>query len=90
MTPIHELFSRIRWDPDFGAADFIVGYYDRVTKHIVRIPFRELLFDTQDHFSFQLLDEEGALHSVPYHRVRELYRNGELIWRRTHPGEGVS
>ena len=85
MTPIHELFNRIRWDPEFGAAAFTVGYYDRVAQRIIRVRFRELLFDANDHFAFRVVDEEGALHSVPYHRVREMFRNGELIWQRAGP-----
>jgi uncharacterized protein (UPF0248 family) len=31
---------------------------------------------------FQLVDEEGRQVSVPFHRVREVYRNGRLIWKR--------
>ncbi|MCW8827892.1 MAG: DUF504 domain-containing protein [Gammaproteobacteria bacterium] len=84
MRPIHELFSRIRWDEEFGAADFTVGYFDRVAQQIVCVPFHQLLFDAQDHFAFRLVDEEGALHTIPYHRVKELYRNGVLIWYREH------
>jgi uncharacterized protein (UPF0248 family) len=84
MKPIHEIFSRIRWDAEYGRADFVVGYYDRLAQRIIRVPFRELLFDPGDHFSFQLLDEEGALHTIPYHRVKELFRNGECIWHRQH------
>jgi uncharacterized protein (UPF0248 family) len=82
MRPIHELFSRIRWDEEFGAAEFLVGYYDRVQDKIVRVPFRALQFTPGDHFSFQVFDEEGECHTVPLHRVRELRRNGIIIWRR--------
>jgi uncharacterized protein (UPF0248 family) len=27
-------------------------------------------------------EDGGTRHSVPYHRVRELWRDGELIWAR--------
>lgn len=82
MTPIHELLSRIRWDRSFGAAQFAVGYYDRVTDGIVVVPFSALHFSPDDHFDFTLLDEEGALHTIPPHRIRQVFRNGELIWAR--------
>lgn len=82
MIPIQELLSRIRWDPEFGAAEFSLAYYDRVEDRLLRVAFRELIFPPDDHFGFALLDEEGVEHSIPYHRVREVWRNGELIWQR--------
>ena len=84
MIPIHELLSRIRWDKAFGQADFIIGYYDRVEDRIVRVPLRELYFEPDDHFSFDLIDHQGALHSIPLHRIKEVRRDGELIWHREH------
>jgi len=82
MQPIHELLSRIRWDPDYSRAMFEISYYDRVAQRLIRGPFRELYFPPGDQFAFALTDEEGETHHVPYHRVREVYRNGELIWQR--------
>ncbi len=82
MIPIHELLNRIRWDKDYGDASFIIGYYDRVANKIIRVPFKQLDFDPQDHFDFSLVDEEGELHTVPLHRIREVFRNNKLIWER--------
>jgi uncharacterized protein (UPF0248 family) len=86
VEPIHELLSRIRWDREFASAEFVIGYYDRLCDGIVRVPFSALSFPADDHFGFVLVDEEGALHSIPYHRVREVFRNGSLIWHRRHEG----
>jgi uncharacterized protein (UPF0248 family) len=84
MVPIHELLSRIRWDPQFGQGEFVIGYYDRVAHSIIRVPLRQFYFDPSDHFACQITDEEGELHMVPFHRIREVYRDGTLIWQR-HP-----
>jgi uncharacterized protein (UPF0248 family) len=84
MIPIHELLSRIRWDRQFGEGDFVIGYYDRVEDAVIRVPMRELFFQPDNHFAFDLIDQEGALHSVPLHRIREVYKNGKLIWHRAH------
>ncbi|UCC57307.1 MAG: DUF504 domain-containing protein [Gammaproteobacteria bacterium] len=84
MMPIHELLNRIRWDTKFGQADFEIGYYDRVEDRIIHVPMREIFFETGDHFAFDLYDKEGELHSIPLHRVKEVFRNGELIWHREH------
>lgn len=84
MQPIHELIDRIRWDEDFGKGDFTIGYYDRVLDRIITVPFRELHIDSSDRFSFQVVDEDGAIHSVPYHRVKQVHKDGKLIWHREH------
>ena len=82
MQPVQDLLNRIRWDDAFAAADFDIGYYDRVEDRIIRIPFADLNFPADDHFAFELLDSNGGVHRVPFHRVREIYRNGRCIWRR--------
>ena len=84
MIPIHELLSRIRWDPDFGQAEFAVGYYDRLEERIIVVPLAEIFFDPEDHYSIQVLDTLGQSHTVPLHRICEVHRNGECIWRREH------
>jgi uncharacterized protein (UPF0248 family) len=33
------------------------------------------------------MDEEGVYQRIPLHRVREVYRNGALIWQR--PGSAA-
>ena len=45
MTPIHELLNRIRWDEEFGQAEFEIGYYERLEDRIIRVPLREIFFE---------------------------------------------
>jgi len=85
MTPIHELLARVRWDPEFGAAQFVIGYYDRVTRAQVKVPLERIWFEPGAGFSFETAAEDGTRHTVPYHRVRNVWRNGELIWHRHAP-----
>ena len=42
---------------------------------------------TQPHigFVFEVTDEEGIAHSIPYHRVRRVWREGKLVWSRLAP-----
>lgn len=82
MLPIQQLLSRIRWDQAFGDAEFIIGYYDRLLNAMVRVPLSALLGQTADHRALELMDPEGLVRTVPLHRIREVYRNGELIWQR--------
>lgn len=84
MIPIQELLSRIRWDREFGQAHFVIGYYDRMDDRIIKVDFRELSFPADDRFDVELVDDEGIVHTIPLHRVKDIYRNGELIWHRDH------
>lgn len=82
MEPIHELMNRIRWDPLFGAADFSMGYYDRHNRSVTVVALAKVHFATGDHFAIDVVDSSGVTHYVPLHRVRDVYRNGDLIWHR--------
>ena len=84
MMPIHELLNRIRWDRAYAQGEFVVGYYDRVEARVITVPLREVAFAEDDHFAFQVIDEDGELHNVPFHRVRDVYRDGKRIWHREH------
>lgn len=82
MIPIQELLNRIRWDGTFAEGDFVIGYYDRVTQMVIQMPLSEIHFTPGDHFFFQVTDQNGEIHEIPFHRVREVYKNHELIWHR--------
>jgi uncharacterized protein (UPF0248 family) len=82
MLPIRDLLNRIRWDREFAKGSFEIGYLDHVENRIILVQFRSLHFQEGDSFSFQLEDESGELITIPFHRIREVRRNGALIWRR--------
>lgn len=84
MTPIHELLARIRWDTEFAKSRFVLGYWDRVTGEVQHVDLREIVWDRDNPSFIDLMDEDGVSHSIPFHRVREVWRDGELIWQR-HP-----
>lgn len=82
MVPIHELLNRIRWDAGFARGAFQLGYYDRAENRIIRVPLKEVCFPAGQPRAFQLVDEEGTIHSIPFHRVREVYKDSRRIWHR--------
>lgn len=82
MIFVRDLLSRIRWDREFGKGSFEIGYLDHVLKRIIRIPFRDIYFEEGNHFSFRLKDDSGEEMVIPFHRIREVYRDGSLIWQR--------
>ncbi|KVW93061.1 DUF504 domain-containing protein [Thiobacillus denitrificans] len=87
MIPTHELLSRIRWDAAFATSRFVIGYWDRVASRVRHADLREISRDADNPTLFDLLDEEGVAHSIPFHRVREVWRDGKLIRQRHPPGD---
>jgi uncharacterized protein (UPF0248 family) len=83
MIPIHELLARIRFDPEFGRARFVIAYLDHRKEALVRVPLERVRVPEDHRFAFETVEDDGTLHSVPYHRVREVWRDGELIWSRS-------
>jgi uncharacterized protein (UPF0248 family) len=82
MQPIQDVLHRIQWDRAYAQADFQIGYWDRVARRIVRVPLRRIDFPAADGFAFEATEGDGSVHSVPLHRVREVWRDGALIWQR--------
>jgi uncharacterized protein (UPF0248 family) len=82
MITIRALLNRIRWDRAYGRGEFAIGYYDRVEDRVIVVPFAEARFDPDNRFAMQVTAADGEVHSIPLHRVRVVYRNGERIWAR--------
>ena len=81
-VPIHELLNRIRWDAEFARGKFELGYFDGGEERIIEVPFAEISFPREDPQAFRRVDGEGRIHRVPFHRVREVYKDGQRIWHR--------
>lgn len=81
MEMIHQLLSRIRWDGEFGQGHFEVGIYDRIADAVEFHPLERLHFEKGNHFSFTATIN-GTEAIIPFHRIREVRKNGETIWKR--------
>ena len=82
MIPIHELLNRIRWDKEFGGGDFEIGYYDRHEAAVHRVALQTVAFPEDARHAFEIVDETGQARRIPFHRVREVLKDGHVIWRR--------
>ena len=82
MQPIHELLSRIRWDSEFARGRFELGYHDRIVDRIILVPLQEIRFPEDKADVFELVDDAGESHRIPFHRVREVHKDGQVIWQR--------
>lgn len=82
MIPIHQLLARIRWDPAFGDARFVLAYLDHGSEELRRVALEATIGDPDNLAFFDVVDEDGVTRAIPLHRVREVWRDGTLIWRR--------
>jgi uncharacterized protein (UPF0248 family) len=48
----------------------------------VRVPFADVRLESGNGLALETADSDGTVHTIPLHRVREVWRNGELIWQR--------
>lgn len=81
METIRELLNRIRWDDEFGRGTFEIGIFDRIADAIEFHSLAELELETGNHYSFTLC-VDGVTLAIPFHRIREVRKNGECIWKR--------
>jgi len=79
MTPIHEVLSRIRHDREFGQARFEIGYFDRREGTVQCVAFHQITFPEGERRVFEVLDASGQARRIPFHRVREVWRDGTRI-----------
>jgi uncharacterized protein (UPF0248 family) len=82
MLPIRDLLNRIRWDREFGKSFFEVGILDHIEQKIIRIPFTKIHFEEHGRLFIHFEDDLGDTLTIPFHRIREVYRDGHLIWQR--------
>jgi RNA 2',3'-cyclic 3'-phosphodiesterase len=82
MQPLQELLHRITWDPVFGRGAFALGYEDRVAREEKIVPFASISMDPERPEAFSFADDEGIVAHIPLHRVRAVYKDGVVIWRR--------
>jgi uncharacterized protein (UPF0248 family) len=85
MMPIQDLLQRIRWDPSMSRSRFEIAYLDRVAHRLERVPLSAVQFGPDEPFGFEAVTAEGEAHFIPYHRVREVFQDGALIWTRPPP-----
>ena len=85
MIPIHSLIARILHDPEFGRGRWEISYLDRTQPNLVRVPFERVHPRHHIGFVFDVVDDEGVERSIPYHRVRQVWHDGKIVWSRLAP-----
>ena len=83
MIPIQEVLNRIRWGPSFdGGRRFALTYVDHALALPVLVPFSAITFDAGSSRMISIEDVEGDARKIPMHRIRQVLRDGVVIWER--------
>jgi len=82
VIPIQDVLHRIQWDPAWRGRCFELGYLDRLVGTIVRVPAGDLHLDAGRPPALTLHDAAGSAVRIPLHRVRVVWRDGEVFWKR--------
>ncbi|HLC84793.1 MAG TPA: DUF504 domain-containing protein [Candidatus Nanoarchaeia archaeon] len=83
MRPIKKILNDIKWNPQHKSKEYPLGYYDRVQKKIIDIPYEDIIRIDED--SMVLLDDKGEETYIPLHRI--VKENGHPIWERHVAGD---
>ena len=78
MMYIGDLLNKIRWDKNLKPEEYVIVYFDRIAERTFEAPFTALGRDG----NFFTITVNGRKTSVPLHRIRQVKRNGKVIWER--------
>jgi len=88
VIPVQDLLHRIRWDPAFGRGRFEIAYVDHQAGELARVSLDDVRLVPGEPFGAEVTGADGVERFIPFHRIREVYRDGRLIWSRPTPGSG--
>lgn len=82
MITIINLLNKIKWDNREKDNQFKIGYYDRIGNKLIFINFEDIIFEKGNKFNFCLKGAEEEIHEIPFHRIKQVIKNDEIMWIR--------
>ena len=70
---------------EYRGSEFQIGYTDRLAGGIVRVAFADVRLEKEPRPALTFVSEDGSIQRVPLHRVREVWKDEAVIWRRPGP-----
>ena len=75
---IGDLLNKMRWDKNLKPEEYTIIYFDRIAEKTFEIPFNSM--GRKGNFITTL--RHGQEVHIPLHRIRQVRRNGKVIWER--------
>ena len=83
MISINDLLNKIKWDEREHPEDYMLYYYDRVEDTLKEIPLTRVEIEE----GFMKTRINGKDVSIPLHRIKEVKKQGKLVWKRQNTKE---
>ena len=78
MISIKELINKIKYDEREKPEEYVLYYYDRVEDKLKEIKYMEI---KKLDGNFMVLERAGEEVEIPLHRVKEVRKKGEVVWK---------
>ena len=75
MISCLNILNMIRHDKNLNKEEYLIYYLDNIDKRLIEIKFNEVKEISKNFISLE--DKE-----IPIHRIKEIRRKEELIWKR--------
>jgi len=79
MESIIDLINKIKWDAKEDPKDYTLAYQDRVLKTLIEIPYTKI---KRLEGTFMIIEKDGEETNIPTHRIKQVKKNGKVIWQR--------
>lgn len=77
MKTAKEMLDKVRWDENENPEDYTIAYRDR--EELAEITYADIKRIEDE---FMIVGVGGRETSVPLHRIRQIRKRGEIVWRR--------
>ena len=75
---VGDILNEIRWDKKLKPEEYMIVYFDRIAEKTIEVPFLAMGREG----NFFTIEVNGRKMSVPLHRIRQIKRNGKIVWER--------
>jgi uncharacterized protein (UPF0248 family) len=79
MQPLRELINKIKWDKKENPDDYVFYYEDRKLKKLLPLRFNNI---EKIENIFMIVVKENKETYIPMHRVKEVRKKDEVVWKR--------
>ncbi len=75
---IGDLLNKIRWDSKLKPEEYTIVYFDRILEKSFEIPFTSISRQS----TFIVIKKDNQEVNIPLHRIKQVKRNGKVVWER--------
>jgi len=79
MQPIKNLLNKIKWDKRENPEHYSIHYFDRISRKLIKLDYIDI---KRFEDNFIIIERNIEEVNIPMHRIREVRKNNEIVWKR--------